>query len=381
MENNYSNKSSKLNALQSIRAIAFLAIFTFHTSIQVAGGMGVWGVSLFLVLSGFVMVYSYYGQGRFDKVSVKMNIQFSLNKIKKIYPLYVITTIAMIPFCFTGRYFDSIEQLCIKFILNLLLIQDWIPMDQSSINGVAWYLCVMCFLYFIFPWVLQFIEKKSKRQAKVSIIIFFLIQLLVGFLGAKIPSPTYIEGGWWTENFSNWFIYKFPLVRALDFLIGCNLGVLFVKRDEKKEVSCTAFTLVELTGVVFAILGNVFSVMLKPISIIQENILAAMRYRWWTFSAAYIFSSCILIYAFAVNKGIISKRLTNRVTIYLGNISQYTFLIHDVVLHYVNGSIILLLGKVFCDTYGCWINFTVGLILTLIATKVWMKIIHRDVRF
>lgn len=49
----------KLDSLQAVRALAFLGIFLSHTGIKYFGTTGTWGVSVFFVLSGFLMVYNY----------------------------------------------------------------------------------------------------------------------------------------------------------------------------------------------------------------------------------------------------------------------------------------------------------------------------------
>ena len=46
----------RLQSVQGLRAIAFILIFLSHTEIVAAGPAG---VSIFLVLSGFCMMYAY----------------------------------------------------------------------------------------------------------------------------------------------------------------------------------------------------------------------------------------------------------------------------------------------------------------------------------
>ena len=48
----------RITSLQALRAIAFINIFISHCGVTMFFG-GAWGVSLFFVLSGFVMYYAY----------------------------------------------------------------------------------------------------------------------------------------------------------------------------------------------------------------------------------------------------------------------------------------------------------------------------------
>ena len=66
-------KHERINSLQALRAIAFLSVFIFHANRSFLGdgvlydsfikSLGRWGVSVFFVLSGFVMTYdhAFYG--------------------------------------------------------------------------------------------------------------------------------------------------------------------------------------------------------------------------------------------------------------------------------------------------------------------------------
>ena len=49
-------KNQKIDSLQALRAIAFGAIFIHHCGLKFGGG---WGVSVFLILSGFLLVYNH----------------------------------------------------------------------------------------------------------------------------------------------------------------------------------------------------------------------------------------------------------------------------------------------------------------------------------
>lgn len=81
--NSKSANSSFLTNLQALRAIAFCSVMLSHTGLAFFRGVGAWGVSVFFVLSGFVLVYSYYEKNRLAPCSIGNNLFFCLFKIKK----------------------------------------------------------------------------------------------------------------------------------------------------------------------------------------------------------------------------------------------------------------------------------------------------------
>lgn len=83
------SEKRKIDSLQTLRAVAFIGIFLNHAGSNIQ--WAAWGVSVFFTLSGFLMYYQY--EDKELECSVKNNMSFSLNKIKKLYPLHIITMI------------------------------------------------------------------------------------------------------------------------------------------------------------------------------------------------------------------------------------------------------------------------------------------------
>ena len=148
------NVKGKLNQIQALKGIAFLGVFLSHTGFTCFWSIGHWGVSVFLVLSGFMMTYSYYHKNRITNISLKDNILFAWKKIRNLYLLHIITMLTMLVFAFIGIKSD-IRILIPKILLNILLLQEWFPLENASINGVSWYLSTAVFTYFLFPIILK----------------------------------------------------------------------------------------------------------------------------------------------------------------------------------------------------------------------------------
>lgn len=372
----------KIDSIQALRAWAFLGVFVSHTGIRCFKGMGAWGVSIFFILSGFLMTYNYYGKKRIESISFIKNMSFAWNKIKHFYPLHIITMLAMSIFMFIGEDVVQISQMIVKLFLNLLLLQCWIPI-QSSINGVSWYLCVTMFLYFLFPYILKYMERDySVYKAKRMFVLLVSVQIVMGIIGLHMPIFSYVESGWIEKDLTQWFVYYFPPTRALDFAIGCNMGYCFVvKESEKNQQKNTTF--LELITIALIIVANICFVILCPkTGYGDKSLLSVSSERWWTYTIIFTISSCMVIWLFAKNEGgIYQKYLVTRMTLYIGNISSFSFLIHAVVFRYIDAVSNLAFGSEFRYFYGKWIKLSVGFILTIVATQIWLLLTHKKIKF
>ncbi len=155
----------KIDSLQAVRTVAFMGVFTSHCG---ATEWGAWGVSVFIVLSGFLMTVSYY-----DKTlnpSLKNNINFAMRKISKLYVLHIVTMVvaALLAIVSLRRdyFIKSMLGIFVQIVLNIFMVQSWIPHSYFyfSLNAVAWYLPVCLFAYFVFPFIS--IRMKSRQIKK-----------------------------------------------------------------------------------------------------------------------------------------------------------------------------------------------------------------------
>lgn len=311
----------RIESMQALRALAFLGIFFSHAGFFVA--WPAFGVSIFFVMSGFLMVYTY--EDKEFNISLYNNIHFSLKKVRLLYPLHIITMFCAVILQVVGIIIDgftskSVISLLGKIGLNITLLQTWIPCSRVnvSLNGVAWYLSVTMFLYFTFPWLHKFVKRQSIDFLSMVCMGILLLEVIVcipfvQFLGND--SCVYI-----------WFMYCFPVFRLGDFFTGCCLGKFYNCNKATSIKFCKANVIEILSAVVTV---SVFVWLKKDYS----NIIIEAMHNWTTL---YIPLAAIWVYLFAKREGLITRILSNRVLIYIGNISSYLFLIHYVVILCIN---------------------------------------------
>ena len=314
-------KNNKIESLQVLRAIAFLGIFTStgHTDITKLGG---WGVSIFFVLSGFLMLLSYYDRDGMDNVN---GVHFAIDKIAGIYPLHIAMLLLnyviqiVVNLGQPGKIIDIINNYWVKFVVDASLMQAWIP-DKSyyySINSVSWYLSVCLFLYAVFPFFLKLMKKyKGNYNAVISIAVILIIQIAAALVSKNITIFDAIS-----DDFGRWFVYVFPVYRLGDFLIGCNVAYIFKNMKKEEVKKTTSQTVIFSFFVIRAVLLTVFC------QYMRERGGFVIFDKGLSNNVIYIPVSVAFIILFVMKKGIFTTILTNKFLVWFGDISKYTFLI------------------------------------------------------
>lgn len=282
-------KNQKIDSLQALRAIAFGAIFIHHCGLKFGGG---WGVSVFLILSGFLLVYNHRDdvnesvkgiEGGLPE-KVKKSLLFSWQRIKKLYPLHIIMTITAIPFMlhalssYSGT--DKLWRVGFLSFANVALIQSWFPPEwiRYSMNNLSWYLCVCVSIYASFPWINKRVCRRTAGDCIKMLVILNVVQFAIGeginlLLTQTGTEPEIVQG----------LTYNFPLYRLFDFAIGCNLGKLFLcmrtemaAKEEvsqnKQQRSWKTFTAIEALLIISVLITAVLNLILW-----DSNTLRAFR--------------------------------------------------------------------------------------------------------
>ena len=157
---------AQLPALTGIRALAALWVVSFHFTrfdahLYNAGFLnpivrhGYLGVDLFFVLSGFIMTHVYRGQFR-SRFSASSWCDFLQNRLARLYPIHLVTALAMVAVAITGRRYGFVPLKAsfspLSLLANITLTQAWFC-GVASMNSVAWSISAEWFAYLLFPMV------------------------------------------------------------------------------------------------------------------------------------------------------------------------------------------------------------------------------------
>ena len=260
-----------LRALTGIRFFAAMQVVMFHFGasfamrsprIQFMGRFlanGWIAVSLFFILSGFILSYTY--TNRFDTPRGKRH--FWEARFARIYPVYLLSLLLNLPFR---------GSLTVGSGLSVLtMVQAWNPVRPTwaqAWNAPAWTLSVEMFFYVLFPFLLPRIERFSDFMLKIT---FVVLLLLIVFGHTAVPE--------WIEPLSQRIYVPMPMFRLPEFLLGMILGLLFIRNGEGERGPIDTYvSLIAIGAILFSAHDKWLSLIIVPFAALIYN-LAASRSR------------------------------------------------------------------------------------------------------
>jgi peptidoglycan/LPS O-acetylase OafA/YrhL len=221
-----------LNALTSIRFFAAIHVVIYHLNVGqyfpnaplfdnfVASGYT--GVTLFFILSGFILAYNY------DRM--KSPKDFWISRFARIYPVYLLALLVGFAFTFLPRT-PHPNHIAVRFVASLSLLQAWYGPFASSFNAPAWTLSVEAFFYALFPFLLVGIRRTGRRLF-VSLCFVYLAILCIPLVLMRLPAIH--SAGRPLAAFLN--TTTFPIVHLPVFLIGIYMGRSYLRRTGPRSL-------------------------------------------------------------------------------------------------------------------------------------------------
>lgn len=282
-------------------------------------------VGFFILLSGFLSAFS--SGGKTLDVDVKQILPYLWRKIKKVYPLYALTTLmaigySSIPALVAHHNASDLMPALIQLLKCLLLIQSWWPSGYFAFNGVGWFLSTIMFLYLLnlpLRWLASRILQTRRSDA-----YFMLIAICLGLL---ITLYCYI-----TRNTATEFTqYILPPSRLPEYIIGMCLG--YVALSTRRRLG-TSNKHVRLDGDVLPSINAPVVCTILELGALGLWIASMyIPFPDWRFRIVeWLIPNSVLVFIFALGGGLIARLFEQPVLRWLGDISFECFLIHQVLI-------------------------------------------------
>lgn len=178
-------ESERILVLDSLRGVAAILVFIFHCSLGYKTiksdflNLGVTGVDLFFMISGFVIILS------LEKT--KKSIAFLIKRFMKLFPVYWFIVSFTTLLILINEYNIKISNLLVNYLGNLTMIQRYFKIP--NLDEQYWTLEVeLAFYLFIY---VVFLFKKLKSIEIIGLVFLTLIVLYDLFLENLFPLNLY----------------------------------------------------------------------------------------------------------------------------------------------------------------------------------------------
>lgn len=279
------------------------------------------GVAFFFVLSGFVLSLGYGGRVADGTFSTR---RFFVNHWSRLYPLHLLTMAITVALDARLGQTYALAQI----VPNVLLVQTWLASNYyvCVANGVSWFLCDILFFYLIFACLYRWFMHRS-----VGLLCLLGAVIVVAYVPLALLVPA---------DKVNHTLYDYPLLRVIDF----SLGILLC-RFYRSEWSVCLTARVRSLGTT----GATCVEMLVPLVLFAA---------WAVYEPANVGLRCaslfwpvmpFVVYVLAATdgaKGCMARLMNWRPLMWLGSISFEFYLVHIIMLRFMQHIMHLLLGEV-----------------------------------
>ena len=206
------------------------------------------GVSIFFVLSGFLITFRYYNNFHLTKDWFK---QYLKNRVARIYPMYFLLTIAAFVYFFITKD-PSITQgsgnPIALFFLNITFLRGFFYQFWNTGIAQGWSLTVEECFYFSAPIIFLIAKKYHKFYIQPVVITLFAITMVLIF------RPVNFHG--FFGNFTFVMLYTF-FGRCFEFFVGVQLARYVLKngftRTRKINFTYSGFVLIFVCVLIMAL--------------------------------------------------------------------------------------------------------------------------------
>jgi peptidoglycan/LPS O-acetylase OafA/YrhL len=267
---------------------------------------GYMGVTLFFTLSGFVLTINYFDDLR--RPARRKIVRYAVARVARVYPLYLLILAAVL--AKIELQGGSIH----GWMEHALALQAWAPHLSTAyaFNGPAWSVSVEFFLYACFPLVVFALARVRSTRALLSIgliVLAIMTSLVIFFIVTGRSSQP-----WQSPGSSQRWLYRTPLTRLGDFLMGILAARAYLNLRDKPRVVQMGGALAIVGALVLALL------MAWP----------SLQFSSWSFDLAYVVPSTAIIFGLAVAPAsAFGRALSLPVVVLLGEASYALYLCHD----------------------------------------------------
>ena len=259
-------------------------------------------VDYFFILSGFgIYLNNYNKQVDYTNINLIFSLKYAINKIRKIYPVYVFSMLLYAPFQFS-RYFMII------FLISLTLLQS-LAFNGSifhGINGVSWFLSSLFVAYIFCPYFYKIgSSKKISFLLTIDLLAIWIISYIT-FAYTDVGFPVY-------KNVMFTLGQMAPFIPScFDVLFGMLMARIYIKYKDTSFKNIYAYVVTAVCVCFQLFMGEAIKVLGYTVLSVPTIILCG----------------CFILTISLNTENTIAKIFKTNTMLTLGKYTMYIFLLH-----------------------------------------------------
>jgi peptidoglycan/LPS O-acetylase OafA/YrhL len=318
-------RAERIDSLTGLRIVPAIVVLLSHVERPPGAGKvlrsfltaGYCGVTMFFVLSGFVIAHNYFDRFKSD-FSLKVLWSYVVARLARVYPLYLLVLLwVSVPKLLSGSY-------GLLWLRHALALQAWDPSlgRAYTFNGPGWSISVEFFFYAAFP-LLVLVLSPAARKARNAVLALLLVVALIGLVTLWFVANGYGDLDWADPRSAHRWLYRNPLCRLGDFTVGVLAALLLaaLRREARRD---------------WRVLGNV-AVAIGAGSFLVLMCWSGLTYRAASWDFAYVLPAALLILGLGLTPGSFASRaLGTKPLLLLGEASYAVYLCHAWMLRHIH---------------------------------------------
>jgi peptidoglycan/LPS O-acetylase OafA/YrhL len=349
---------SPILSLTGLRFVAALCVAVSHAAGQIvrfpadqpawflylSSAAGI-GMTLFFVLSGFVIHYNY--ATIIQEAKLRGILYFFLARFARLYPLYILCLVGSLAIEWWHGHLHHVR---VPLPYYLLMLQTWryvvlggnnLIYQFGMIPQIAWSISTEWFFYVLYPAIcfllLQIPAFRSKVAAGAIFSLIAYIALFAIYTHYQTINQAAVEAFGpvadihlnWQDCYIRWLVYFSPYSRISEFFLGCVSAALFMQMRDRPVTRNEARIGVLLLIATLVGIGWLYQAMFGPPY-------SAPPFRFVTFlhmSFGFAPLVAVMIYCCARYRTWLSAALSVPLVVLCGEVSYSVYLLHVVVIH------------------------------------------------
>lgn len=241
---------------------------------------------------------------------------FAVNRIKKIYPIYIASLMVCIPYDFIRSLgighttMETIRNIFIKIAFCVTLLQSVAGIEalDRGLNNVCWFLSSLFMIYIISPYMISMINKVKDRWISIIFAGTICATMLIFYFFTSIQEVTFFDD----------LNYGSPYFRIMFVILGMLLEKIYEHiKDNIRKYRCFEY-LAAVGAVAWFFYRNQLKEYLYACRLID------------------ILLCAFLLLTIASGNGKVAYFLSRKQSVMLGNTSMYIFIIHFPIILYLD---------------------------------------------